>query len=124
MPTGRHPLVSDLSENRASDGGASTLQNSAPLALAASAPNAVLDPLFQGVLEALGGYRAVRTDFSGAIHPDTIAGEEHRWRIVAAITVAHPRCAVVSVDGNVLSGGLVAAHHVSLFAAIARSFWQ
>jgi hypothetical protein len=92
------------------DGKASTLENAASFALAATAPHAVLDPLLERIFEAVGDDRAPGADLSSAVHTDTITWEEHVRRVVAAVAGAHPCGGVISVDRNRPAGVLVCVH--------------
>ena len=89
-------------------GDAPALQDASPLPFAAPAPHAVVDAVLQCVLQARRRDRAAVADLAGLVDPDTVAGEERRRRVEAAVARRHPRrrrvgamarfrfCAVVS----------------------------
>lgn len=75
------------------DGYPASFEYATALALAASAPDAVLDPVVQRVLEAGVNDTAGSADLARAVDANTIAGKEGNGRIVATIALSHPdRC--------------------------------
>jgi hypothetical protein len=87
---------------------ATTLEDAAALTLAAPTPHAVLDALFQGIFQTLGRNWAIRADLASAVDTNSIAGEEHRRRVVAAVAFGHP-----GSDGVYLGGVVDTVHRVS-----------
>ena len=69
---------------------APTLQDPAPLALGRTAPDAVVDALDQGVLEAGGLDGTGGADAPGHVDAHPVVGEERRRRHLAAQPLIHP----------------------------------
>src|SRR4051812_19783009 len=82
-----------IAPGRSGPGGgllAAALEDPATLALGAAAPDAVVDPVGQGVLEALVADGAAVADPAGSIDADPVAREEGRRRVVATVPLPHP----------------------------------
>src|SRR4029078_11539653 len=60
------------------------------LALGGAAPDAVVDAVAEGVLQALGLHRALSADASGGLHAEAVAREEGRRGPVTAQPLRHP----------------------------------
>src|SRR5579884_937808 len=58
--------------------------------LRAASPDAVIDPVDQGVLEALHPDAALDTRPLGDLDPDPVGGEELRGRAIPARRITHP----------------------------------
>jgi hypothetical protein len=69
-----------------------TLQDATTLALAATAPYAVLNAVIESVFKAGSSDGTALANCPGSINTDTVGGEKDRWCIVPAIAVCHPRC--------------------------------
>lgn len=87
----RGPLISW--GDSGSDGlelGTAATEDPSALALGASAPDAVIDAVGQGVLEALGPHRAIGTHAAGPLDADPVRREELRRRPSPARRGLHP----------------------------------
>jgi hypothetical protein len=60
----------------------------------------VINLLCDCVLETLIGYFASGADTAGVINTDTIAGEEHCWRKIPAVSLGHPTRVGIQTRGD------------------------
>jgi hypothetical protein len=66
------------------------LEDSTSLSLGRPAPDAVIDPMLEGILQATLLYRTGSTDLLGHLDTDPIAGKEHSGWVVVAVPFGHP----------------------------------
>lgn len=70
--------------------GASALEEASSLPLGCAAPDAMVNAVVEGVIEAFGGYRTGGTDAFGDLNPNAIARKERGGGLVLAVAVIHP----------------------------------
>ena len=94
----------DGSDGEQTTGGSSALEHSASLPLGGATPDAVVDAVVEGVVQALGDDRARGTDALGHFNADSITGEEGGGGEFLALAVVHPWGGGFHA-GNVARGG-------------------
>ena len=72
------------------DAGAARAQDAATLTLGRAAPDPMLDPVLQRVLEAFDLDRTTGAHFAGMVDANTIGREEERGFPAAAMAIEHP----------------------------------
>ena len=104
-------------------GEATPAKDPAPFPFGAAAPDAVLDPELERVLEAGGLHGTVGADLPGSVDAHTVGREEHPGRAFAAQGPVHPgRGLVVRLGvagGNDIGGGGI--HHAG--ETLGRGAW-
>ena len=78
---------------------AAAAQDAAAFALGGAAPDAVVDPVREGVLEARLLDRTVGTDLASLLDADPVGGEEVVGRPAAALGLEHPLMLLVVGGG-------------------------
>jgi len=71
-------------------GGSAALQQPASLPLGGASPDAVVNAVVEGVVQALGRHRAGGANALGHFDADAIAREEGGGGLVLAVAVVHP----------------------------------
>ena len=89
-----------------------TAEDAAAFALGGAAPDAVVDPVGEGVLETGILDRAVGADLARVLDADPVRGEEVVGRPAAAFGLEHPLMLLIVYRGG---GGEVEIHRVHRF---------
>jgi hypothetical protein len=91
---------------------AAAAEDAAPFALGGTAPDAVVDPVGEGVLEARFLDGAVGADLAGLLDADAVGGEEIGGRPASAPGLEHPLMVLVVGGGRL---GEVEIHRAHRF---------
>ncbi len=84
------------------DAGAAGSQDAPTLSLRRAAPDPVLDPVLQRVLEAFGLHRATGAHLAGVLDAHTVGREEERRITAAAVSIEHPHVLGVVIRKRVV----------------------